>query len=361
MVRHFSSSDLKVHVIAYLILISMLVQYGLVFDPSLQFLRIAHAQREFDYFYIFVKADGTVVAGIKCNYIELPFYIPYIPSSEYADHYLEVMYVVDDGLSCELMLNLNVMSESEADVHAANIKKALEDWLGIQFELKSRRRQSVFAAPLGITIKNIFYNFTSENFNQDVIIDKFLSLKPDQGWMILINRKNLSKGDRFLLQIYPGSRFGRLLILKYFYNYFNFKVGNTYTLDVFKLFNFTGPLKIHPMAEHNSRVEIWLLSYGAPSNIQAQIINIEIPFDYRVLKRTCANRQCFTIENFDGRQYTLTGGDVVEYLRVTFKIVEYGYKMPDIGVQNVIGIILACMAVLLSVALVYRIRSRRHG
>lgn len=293
----------------------------------------------FDYLRIAIIANGDIVSQINCRFIELPFYIPSLPSSGVISNSFGLHYIVNSSLKFMIRLDLYRMSESEADIHAAEIERIIEDWIGIEFENTRRTLKSINHPNFG-TLFFIDYEFVPRNLNHDVVIDKFLSLMLREGFTSLISRRIISSGDNFILNANVGSKFCKFTFVKIFKNYFNFRVGNTYTLDLFKLFNFTGPLKIHSKSENGSQVEIYVLSYAFDTSyiyttLQAEIINIELPFEYRVTRHIissqplppsyCINNYIPTSEiKYGVPKYSLTAGNIINYMRITFKIVEYG-------------------------------------
>ncbi|MEM2379244.1 MAG: hypothetical protein QW481_05505 [Candidatus Methanomethylicia archaeon] len=339
----------------------------------LNFHTIVLSQRDvYDLLQIDVIADGSIHVGVYCYFVELPFSIPYIPSS-ITPNYLDLEFILGKGVNCFIRLDLNAMSESEADVYAYKIIGIVEDWLRVKFNMTMRVPGQLNAPQIGL-IRWMDYIFdTHGDLNYDVILDEFFSFKPRDGWMQIIEKKAMSQGDRIFLEVYSGSRYGKLIIRKYFRNYFNFKVGNTYILDLFELFNITVPIKFNG----NSRVIITLLSYTKPlefflmeyvylypelysqltiySNFRAEIVSINIPFEYSVGIRGSS----ITIENIKDGKYTLRAGDTVDYMKIAFQIVEYGFKLLDLGFINIFGIILALICVSSTVFIIYKLRFRK--
>ena len=323
--------------------------YVCVIIISSLFLGTTFAQQsEFDAITVLVWVNGDVQVGVDCYVVELPFQLPYFPSIMGSNYLWLQYYVDDDKLNCFLRLNLDSRSEAEVDDYAYKVKEILENWFGMKFEFSARIPRS-FSTPRGL-IRWIDYNFTASGFNPDVILDKFLALKPEEGWMVLINRQVLSSGDKVWLWVYPGIRFGRLYFSKKFRNVFNFKVGNTYTLDIFKLFNFTSSIEI----KRKSEVEITLLYYGhGPnkiySNLQAELVDVELPFEYKVgVALHEENPPGVNIGTFG----ELTGNVVVDYMRITFKIVEYGFKPPSSSLYIIIGWLIVIIVVTCIISLI---------
>ncbi|MEM2538248.1 MAG: hypothetical protein QXE38_02970, partial [Candidatus Methanomethylicia archaeon] len=213
---------------------------------------------------------------------------------------------------------------------------------------------------------------TSRDFNPDVLVDKFLSLKPSEGFFVLVNRKIVGLGDKFDFVLTSGSNYAKLIFVKVFKEYFKLKIGETYTLDVFKLFNFTDSIKIHSLSYYDTMVTIILLNYGSETycNLQAEIIDIEVPFSYRIfrakqsglpIRYEIRNEESYYDPNLGFQQrYSLTAGDSVSYIRVKFKIVEYGYALfkIDLNPTTIIGISILTICIIIP-AIILKIKRGR--
>lgn len=316
----------------------------------------------FDWLYVEVRANGDVVCQLTCRFVDAPFYYPPLPGLGVSSCGYGLYYVVGDPITFGIRIDLHYMSE--ADAHANKIRGLCEDWLSVNFK-ETKRVLETFNDPQFGILRSMYYEFVCENFNPDAIIDKFLALLPKNGFMSLISRKVISKNDKFWLQFYFGSKYCKFIYAKEFIGYFNFKVGETYTLDIFKLFDFPGPLKIHEKSINGSCVEIHILSYGYGTekiytNIKAEIINVEFPFRYRI-----RGAQTYTIDNDIPQyaaptKYTLTAGDVVDYMRITFKIVEEGYGIKFESI-NVAGILIVLISVFIVAVIVWRFKRYRSS
>lgn len=327
----------------------------------------------YDRLQIDVIVDGTVHVAVYCYSTRLPFDIPYIPSLGMTPNYFMLECILGKGINCFIKLDLNAMGESEADVYAYKIIGIIEDWFNVRFNL-TKRVPGSFNNPYTGLIKWVDYYFdTYSNLNYDVILDRFFEFKPNDGWMQIIKKEMMFQGDKIILMCYSGSSYGRLIIKKYFRNYFNFKAGNTYILDLFNLFNITCPLKFNS----NSEVEIRLLIYDKASedfsiysslqtiysNLRAEIISVDVPFGYGVGIGTYADKPLpptYTISiNIKGG-HTITSGTIVDRLKITFKIVEHGFKLFDITPVSLIGLFLVFVCVAsITCIIIYRMHVKR--
>jgi hypothetical protein len=315
-------------------------------------------EKPLEHFGITVYCTGDVGFGINFYEVELPFKLPRVFGAGY---YARLEYVVGDNqLYFESGWSLMGIGEQEAEAYLYNITKSLENYMGIQFKNMVRSPYSYQSPVTGGTFRGIKYTCTVTDFNPDVVIDNFLKLKPNEGFMSIVTRKFLRAGDKIFLVISSTTNFAELWISKVVRNCFNFKIGSTYILDVFKLLNITNPITTHPKSEHRSSVSITLLYYKDPVTnkwippyaYKAEIIEIKLPFEYKIGSSASAERIFdYIIENrlilrsqegFTYDTYSLTAGDVIEYMQVKFKIVEYGYAILkiDLTPTTIIGIIL---------------------
>lgn len=319
----------------------------------------------FDYLNLTISFDGSINCTITSDIENPPIDVPY--ARGLVNGYFVVVFYVGGNVSVGWDVDLKSIGEVESDAQAAKIVEPVESWLGVSFDFKNKERRGS---------DYIRYTLSTKNYNPDVIIDKFLSLIPSEGLLSMVSRRIISNETTFMLGFYVGTKACKLTFSKSFQNYFNFKVGETYTLDIFKLLNFTGPLKIHKMSDHGTWIQITLLSYvkadilNVIPDIQAEILNIEFPFQYRVSKGTYANKPYppeFTIsnmitENVGGTvisRFSLTTGDVVDHMRITFKIVKYGFSA-GIEFPSVIGISIIIICVFASIAILYNMRKHRR-
>ncbi|MCR6691380.1 MAG: hypothetical protein MRT15_03240 [archaeon YNP-LCB-003-016] len=328
----------------------------------------------FDYLNLTVSFDGGINCTITSDIENPPIDVPY--ARGLVNGYFVVVLYVGGNVSVCWDVDLKSISEVESDAQAVKIVEPVEGWLGVSFDFNSKVKRE-YQSPIQGYIGNIRYTFSTKNYNPDVIIDKFLSLIPSEGLLSMVSRRIISNGTTFMLGFYVGTKACKLTFSKSFPNYFNFKAGETYTLDIFKLLNFTGPLKIHKMSDHATWIQITLLSYEKADilnvipDIQAEILNVDFPFEYRVGKITYANRPYppgFNIENLITERvggvvtpkFSLTAGDVVDHMRITFKIVKYGFSA-GIEFPNVIGISIIMICVFVSIAILYKMRKHKGG
>ena len=316
-------------------------------------------ERPLEHIGIVVFCTGDVSFNIVFYEVELPFKLPRVLGAGYS---ATLEYVVGDNqLDFKSVWSFMSIGEQEADAYLYNITKSLEHYMGIQFNNIVKLPYSYQSSVTGEVFRGIHYTCTITDFNPDVVVDAFLKLKPNEGFMSIVTRKFLRVGDKISLTISSTSNFAELRVRGIVRNYFNFKLGNTYTLDVFKLLNLTSPITTHPKSDHRSSVTIILLYYMDPVTnkwvklypYKAELIEIKLPFKYSVGKSsggvdratdyTIENRMVrYTTEGLPYATYSLTAGDVIEYMQIKFNIVEYGYVTfkIDLTPTTIIGIML---------------------
>ncbi|MEM2758220.1 MAG: hypothetical protein QXV26_02590 [Candidatus Methanomethylicia archaeon] len=325
-------------------------------------------QLPLEQFAVAVYFNGDVSCTFSFAQINLPSNFAHLPPSSY----VRFSYIIGDDLKCEMGFDLSYIGEAEADVYSNNIKNSLEDLFNVKLNLVNRDVTRFTSTITGQVFANIKYVYTSSDFNPDVLVDKFLSLKPSEGFFVLVNRKIVGLGDKFDFVLTSGSNYAKLIFVKVFKEYFKLKIGETYTLDVFKLFNFTDSIKIHSLSYYDTMVTIILLNYGSETycNLQAEIIDIEVPFSYRIfrakqsglpIRYEIRNEESYYDPNLGFQQrYSLTAGDSVSYIRVKFKIVEYGYALfkIDLNPTTIIGISILTICIIIP-AIILKIKRGR--
>jgi hypothetical protein len=311
-------------------------------------------EKSFEHIHVTVYYSGDVYFSIMFNGVELSPILPRVPGATYST---TLTYIVG---SSELTFYSNfvikgIVDERDIDAYIYNITKSLEYHMGIQF----KNMVKSWISPTQVT-----YTCTISNLNPNEIIDAFFKLKPNEGFMSIVTKSFLRLGDKISLQITDTSNFAMLTVSRFVKNYFNFKPGNIYILDIFKLLNLTNPITTHPKSNYGSGVSIHLLYYTDPETgvlqrctYEAEIVEIKLPFEYGILKSRIANLNLmeYTIEGRkvlytnDGLPYVvrpLTAGDVVEYMQIKFKIVDkiaessFNIFKIDLTPTTIIGIIL---------------------
>jgi len=311
-------------------------------------------EKSFEHIHVTVYYSGDVYFSIMFNGVELSPILPRVPGATYST---TLTYIVG---SSELTFYSNfvikgIVDERDIDAYIYNITKSLEYHMGIQF----KNMVKSWISPVQVT-----YTCTISILNPDEIIDAFFKLKPNEGFMSIVTKNFLRLGDKISLQITDTSNFAMLTVSRFVKNYFNFKPGNTYILDIFKLLNLTNPITTHPKSNYGSGVSIDLLCYTDPETgglprctYEAEIVEIKLPFEYGILKSRIANLNLmeYTIEGRkalytnEGLPYVvrpLTAGDVVEYMQIKFNIVDkiaessFNIFKIDLTPTTIIGVIL---------------------
>jgi len=309
-----------------------------------------------EYFYIFVISNGDVNVKIANWHVRLPEEFLRIPIGTKVSNYVWLSYNIGNELTGRVSLDLTGMGEAEADAEFQRIKDFLEGWLRCKFGSIDKLIRSHTSQYLG-HLMWVEYNFKAENFNPDVLLDKFMSLIPSEGFLVLVSKRIISPGDYFYLTVYGGSNYAQLAFTKSFRNYFNFKVGETYTLDVFKLLNFTGSIKI---SSNYCEIAIELLTYSSstePTNIKAEIVKVDLPYEFSVWG--------LRIINVVNGEYTLRAGQTIEYMRVTFKIVEVGFNisniLSNINLTTITGILIVVVCISIPLLLIRMSKMKRSA
>jgi len=298
----------------------------------------------FDELIVILHDNGTVSLVVVSELEEVPVLLPYI-EGVYRDE-VWLVYYVGERIECIFWFNSELIGVEEAKIEAPRALEEIEEWLGVKFD-----KRSLEIIHRSYAEDMYKYVAAPTNFNPDIITNKFLSLIPKEGLLSLISRKTLKRGDKLTLFFQLGKKTGRIKYKAVRKNYFNFRIGETYRLDVFELFNFTGPLIVHHLANHNSWVKI-LSDYIWTTDFRLYPIKVEIPFPHTVMK----TKSGFEIMN--KLMFSLKGGDRVEYIRVTFKVVEAGFKQP-INPINITGMVIAFSVIAVAGVIIYKFKSRK--
>jgi len=309
--------------------------------------------KPFEQLVVRIHENGDVSSHIISELEDVPVLLPYIKGLSWDE--VRVIYHVGERLECLLYFELKEISIEEAKIKAPIALEKIEEWLGVKFD-------KVLTKMITYPIAE-FLNYTARasNFNPDVVTDKFLSLIPNEGVLSLISRKTLRKGDEFTLRLVVGKKAGKMEYRFNRKNYFNFKIGETYKLDVFKLFNFTGPLIVHHLANHNTWIKIGCDDIWT-ADFKIQLVKAEIPFPYNVrytphygLSRP---KGITGFEITNELMFSLKGGDKIEYMRITFKVMEIEFKQP-ITTINITGMIIVISAITITGIIIYRFKVKR--
>ncbi|MCC6018038.1 MAG: hypothetical protein LM601_03370 [Candidatus Verstraetearchaeota archaeon] len=316
-----------------------------------------------EFFRIIVTSNGDVGVLISNYRVGLPEEFPRIPVGTKVSNYVSLTYNIGNELTGKVSLDLTGMGEAEADAEFQKIKNFLEGWLRCKIGSINKLIRSRTSQYLGYLMW-VEYDFKAENFNPDVLIDKFMSLTPSEGFFVMVNKKIISPGNYFYLTVYGGSNYAQLAFTKAFENYFNFKVGETYTLDVFKILNFTGSIKI---PSNYCEIQIELLTYPpstGPLNIQAEIVKVDLPYEFSIGKSANPDHPTsFIIYNVVKGEYTLRAGQTIEYMRVTFKIVEAGFNISNIlsnlNLTTITGLLIVALCISIPILLIRMLKMKR--
>jgi len=179
------------------------------------------------------------------------------------------------------------------------------------------REEQSFTSPLtGKTRREVFYVYEIVGSSIDRIIHLFLKYKPRGGFLDLINIKNIKSFSKLLFSIFKDDQGNIRYKLEYqaqFPKYFKHRAGEVYVLDLFNLFNFTGPLKVN---EKSFCSTIWIILWKR-ANFDIIILEARIPPKLRIKKR----RLAIEVSNMPPEAFL--PGEQINELLIKFKIVGY--------------------------------------
>ena len=240
--------------------------------------------------------------------------------------------------------DLEEVSLEEADIYA---KLFCEKWISIlngHYTLKSRDRHS-FYTPYGERYAYVEYEYVISGIDIEKAVSLFLKTKPEDGFLMLINKNNI--------KTFTELRFGLSrdeARVEYYrrFPYFNYKGGRSYTLDIFKLFNYTGPLIINSRSFFSLiDIILWITP-----NLDFIVTEAKIPTQISVSKSSRgAVNPC--IEMTNGPVTNFKPGEKITELNMKFKVVEKGFKISSTAVQ-IIGIIFIIASMVIIGLILYR-------
>jgi len=245
--------------------------------------------------------------------------------------------------------NLEKVSLEEADIYA---KLFCEKWISIlngHYTLKSRNQQSFYTS-YGKKYTYVNYEYVISDIDIEKAVSLFLKSKPENGFLMLINKNNIKTFTELRFELSRDEASNLFYRIEYYrrFPYFNYKVGRSYTLDIFKLFNYTGPLIINSQS-FLSIIDILL---KIPPNLDFIVTEAKIPPQISVMKRSHTARYS-EIEITNGLVMNFKPGEKITELNIKFKAVEKGFQMSSTAVQ-IIGIIFIMIPIVIIGLILYR-------
>lgn len=245
-----------------------------------------------------------------------------------------------------ILYNLNIISSEEADMYA---DKLSEKWISTINGHKTllEKKQTSFASPLSGKIYNYKeYHYILNGISFEKVKNLFIKSKDNCGFLDLINGDNIEKCTELRFEI-SRDEAGLIRYKLTFYRhfpYFNFKVGNTYVLDLLSLFNFTGPLRINSKSFF-SLIDIIL---HAPYNSKFVIVEAKMPSELQ------SERSGSWIEITNGPVRNLNPNEVFKEFYIKFKVVESGFKLPSFSpLTQFLGVILIAISIVILLVIYY--------
>ncbi|MCS7365637.1 MAG: hypothetical protein NDF54_09385 [archaeon GB-1867-035] len=241
--------------------------------------------------------------------------------------------------------DLNKISREEADIYANELCQKWLSVFGGKGELVDVEEVSITSPLTGKTYRSIFYVYKVEDLSIDRIIHLFMEYKPKKGFLDLLNKDNIKSFNKLIFHIFrdeTGNIRYELKYQGYFPSYFKFKAGETYVLDVFKLFNFTGPLRVN---DNSFGSTIWIFLMKR-SNFDIALLEARVPEKLTIHK----GRYRISFENDPPSPFL--PGEQIDELFIKFKIVETGFKLPSFSSQ-MLGYIIIGIALPFSIFIIY--------
>lgn len=251
-----------------------------------------------------------------------------------------------------IRFNLKLISKEQAKLASEKLTSRLTETFGFKVDFQRDEIQR-YISPTGIHIERVIFHYKIIHINKDFLINKIKDLKPNEGFMMLIDEEYLWKANIIELYIVcdPHSReiALELTIIFYFPNYYNFKPDKIYFLDLLELFNCTQPIKTH------SKILTGInINFKQPKNMDLIFIEIDLPMNYYTSK---SEKQRIYSIFVDPWSTPLQGyGLPVKRIFIKFKIVESGYILP-IALPQILGYVLIALIIGLLGFIFYRFKS----
>ena len=230
------------------------------------------------------------------------------------------------------------ISANEAKVLAEElVKRILLELNGETYALFRSQKIDTISPVTGkrISFAHFEYNLTGIDFEK--ILQWFFELRPEDGFISIFNRKFFHY-NRSIISISSGSSgsVNGLTVHIYFPNYFDFRVGGSY---VFDLVGLLGGVELR--ASERSWCSIVEVVFERPAYGDVVFEDIYFPLQYRigrVFHQGVLKEYTITNDILGGE--TNIPGKLIDNIKIKFKIVEKGYKLPSTSTQFIGYVIL---------------------
>ena len=309
---------------------------------------------------ISVEEDGTVIIIIDVSLKEPFIDLSRISSVEKIPSMVEISY---RGGFINIMVRYEDVRVDDVRLFADEIAEEVSFKLGVERLLFWKTDFSDWIDEITGKWRSFvifYYNLTFSRILYEELVNRILEVKFDDGFSLIINKRFMENVSAFNIHLYPGQK---LFVKKVIPQYFKFKVGGIYVLDVLRLLNVTGGLKTHSKAQQS----IIDVSFYSPREWKYVFIDIYIPVPYTVLRHYILNLNVEGIEftnNPWGRDESLSHipGKSIDDIKFKFKIVQKEYEVKfEINSLKIIGILMIFLTSILLGFIIYRMKLKRKG
>jgi len=325
-----------------------------------------------EYLWIMVYGDGGIGIQLLTSLKEPVFANLNVLNLQLLKHIKSISLKIKYNSICSLQITLDWKSVDleEAEVVGYEIVERISyKFLGGKFVLD--KKEPLINPLTGERLYiRLYYVPVDVNFNR--VVDSIWSeitskCRCPDGLINIISKEYLYKESNVILIVDDLAKSPSSLFPDYyvsisimFYEYFDFKIGYTYVLDVFKLFNLTNPIMISKNSL-SSVIEIHISTFipskGHHFDFFYEILDVYFSsiryrigtgeFEGNIVELVISNN----IPNREQTPAYYIPGKVIDGLWVKFKVVERGYKFEFSSTMY--GIIFISLSMVISSLIVY--------
>ena len=292
-----------------------------------------------------VYSDGTVSIGAMCRTEKSILDIIRITDED--RKYLGGFWIIfwRGNSQVQVAYKTYDISANEAKVLAEElVERVLSELDGESYALFRSQKIDTISPVTGkrISFANFEYNLTGVNFEK--IVQWFFELIPKDGFITIFNKKAFYPNESSITirQNWVSARI-------FFPNYFDFRVGGSYVFDLVGLLGGNVELR----ASERSWYSIVEVVIERPTYADIVFEDIYFPLQYRVgrgFHQGVLKEYRITNDILGGE--TNIPGKLIDNIKIKFKLVERGYKLPSFNFQTV-GYVVIGIVIFVSVLIIY--------
>ncbi|RLE53306.1 MAG: hypothetical protein DRJ30_06990 [Candidatus Methanomethylicota archaeon] len=240
----------------------------------------------------------------------------------------------------------------------------MSTYFGAYCELAEKKPVDVTNPWTGTKVRILYLIYKVFDIDVNKIIDLFFEVRPEDGFLSFIKSKCFMTNGTLLSFIMTydkslGYWSYKIEIKKKFDNYYSFKAGKTYVFDLFEILNITEPFT----ASKKSFKSVIYIEFQRPGNLDYVFEDIYFSsIDYVIGRGRMEGvivSYAITNDAIIDKPYYNIPGKLIDGIRIKFKVVEKGFKIPSLPLTQILGYV-SIVVVLIVVALMI-IYARKRG